>query len=92
MKGFLKRLFNRDADPDRGVAARHRRAAAQPYTASKSPAAKTAPGPRSDPAPELDWVLDESDRDVPDDHFDPYNTGTFDRGISWDKAGRRKKR
>jgi len=28
----------------------------------------------------------------PEDHFDPYNTGAFNRSASWEKISRQKKR
>ena len=72
-------------------------AASAPPVKQPSSAPTSAPAPRRDKAKERDPrdVLDNPrltlDKPV-DDGFDPYNTGAFNRSVSWDRIGRQKKR
>jgi hypothetical protein len=67
----------------------------KPHAGHASAPAKAAPRPEKqrerNPLDLLDnpkLTLDKP----PDDGFDPYNTGAFNRSASWDKIGRQRKR
>ena len=62
----------------------------------KPPATHAAPAARPEPKDRnpID-VLDNPQLTLdtkPDDNFDPYNTGAFNRSASWDKISRQRKR
>jgi hypothetical protein len=68
-----------------------------------SPPAKREASPQPAPAPRRDKQKQRDPLDVldnprltldkpPDDGFDPYNTGAFNRSTSWERIGRQKKR
>ena len=82
------------------------RASLRPQSAPPAPKAPAAPQARSIEQPAAPAKPAKTEREVldvldnphltldkpPDDGFDPYNTGAFNRSASWDRIGRQRKR
>lgn len=80
-------------EPPAGASA-PRRAPPRPANAAKGtsrPKAPQKPGPKKPRRP-VD-VLDNPRLSLerPDEGFDPYNTGAFNRGQSWERIGKKKR-
>ena len=81
-------------------------ASARPQSAPPAPKPQAAPQARSIEQPPAAPKPPKTERDVldvldnpqltldkpPDDGFDPYNTGAFNRSASWERIGRQRKR
>lgn len=54
-----------------------------------APAERAEPAERGEPVFTLDAETVDPAADDHDEPFDPYNTGVFDRGVTWDRAWKR---
>jgi hypothetical protein len=85
MMRFLGKLFASGSDAERSgkTKAPAAKIEAGTKTQGRTPPRKgPTAAPRAKPAPAAD--LDD------DEHFDPYNTGVFDRSAPWDRVRKRK--
>lgn len=85
---FLSKLIG--SETDESEAARADAGADLPVRETRKPAAAApARGDRA-AAPKPARTVEANDRaEAGQDHFDPYNTGTFDRGASWERVRKR---
>jgi len=68
-------------DPDDFRTGGRQRSATAQVLASTRSKPQPNPGPRGEPS--LDF-----DKGPPEPHFDPYNTGKFDRSASWERISK----
>jgi hypothetical protein len=87
MMKFLAKLFGDESlespsggRPPAATSAVLRKAGKKPLAHPPAPA---------EPVFTLDAQTVDSAADDHDEHFDPYNTGVFDRGATWDRAWKR---
>ena len=98
MKELFRRLFNRkpwwDLESDSEPEPEARRVTEDSTSPLNKVLVRPAVGPKGETKapPRVEHASGNPKLQVEDEHFNPYNTGAFNRSDSWEKISKQKKR